>query len=184
MEEKHTPESVDENVQTDEETVIEVQGEISELQGQIEHLERSNAELTGQFLRLKADFENYKRRTRTQIEDIKAQAAVDVMISLLPVLDDFERAIQSAEKAENIEAITQGITMIYSKLMQTLGSHGLSPIEACGEPFDAELHEAISVLGETDGPLYVINELQTGYTLNGRVIRHTKVQVGELKGDS
>lgn len=162
------------------------QGESSELvylQEQNRELERRNAELANQLLRLKADFENYKRRTRAQIEEIKSQASADLIMDLLPVLDDFERAIASAEQTDHVEALAQGITMVFNKIMHTLGSHGLERINALGEPFDANLHEAVSVIGDTDGPLHVVNELQTGYILNGKVIRHTKVQVGELKGD-
>ena len=149
----------------------------------IDELERANAELANQFMRLKADFDNYKRRTRIQMEEIKAQAASEVMKDLLPVLDDFERALKSAEQTDKAEAIAEGVDMVFKKLMHTLGAHGLERIDAQGQPFDAELHEAISVIGDTDGQLHVINELQTGYMLNGKVIRHTKVQVGELKGD-
>ena len=153
------------------------------LRQQCEQLERINAELANQLLRLKADFENYKRRMRSQVEEIKAQASADLIVDLLPVLDDFERAIQSAQQTENVEALAEGIAMVYNKMMHTLGSHGLVRIEAVGEPFDANLHEAVSVVGSTDGPLHVMNELQAGYALNGKVIRHSKVQVGELKGD-
>jgi molecular chaperone GrpE len=155
----------------------------TELKEQCEQLERLNAELANQLLRLRADFENYRRRTRSQIEEIKAQASADLMMDLLPILDDFERAVQSAEQTDQVEALAQGITMVFSKMLHVLGSHGLARIEATGEPFDANLHEAVSVIGDTDGPLHVLQELQTGYTLNGKVIRHTKVQVGELKGD-
>ncbi|HHT73307.1 MAG TPA: nucleotide exchange factor GrpE [Firmicutes bacterium] len=195
MEEMHKPESaetvheaVEEHVEDCEvEERAEQAGEQApaetELKEQCEQLERLNAELANQLLRLRADFENYRRRTRSQIEEIKAQASADLMMDLLPILDDFERAVQSAEQTDQVEALAQGITMVFSKMLHVLGSHGLARIEATGEPFDANLHEAVSVIGDTDGPLHVLQELQTGYTLNGKVIRHTKVQVGELKGD-
>jgi molecular chaperone GrpE len=195
VEEMHKPESaetvheaVEEHVEDCEvEERAEQAGEQApaetELKEQCEQLERLNAELANQLLRLRADFENYRRRTRSQIEEIKAQASADLMMDLLPILDDFERAVQSAEQTDQVEALAQGITMVFSKMLHVLGSHGLARIEATGEPFDANLHEAVSVIGDTDGPLHVLQELQTGYTLNGKVIRHTKVQVGELKGD-
>jgi molecular chaperone GrpE len=195
VEEMHKPESaetvheaVEEHVEDCEvEERAEQAGEQApaetELKEQCEQLERLNAELANQLLRLRADFENYRRRTRSQIEEIKAQASADLMMDLLPILDDFERAVQSAEQTDQVEALAQGITMVFSKMLHVLGSHGLARIEATGEPFDANLHEAVSVIGDTEGPLHVLQELQTGYTLNGKVIRHTKVQVGELKGD-
>jgi len=201
VEEKHVPESAaaEQNEVCHDEDLIQAepaeQGEPSEhmddaegcqcsaIQKQCAQLERVNAELANQLLRLKADFENYKRRTRGQIEEIKSQASADLIIDLLPVLDDFERAIQSAQQTDKVEALAQGINMVFDKLMHTLGLHGLARINAQGEPFDANLHEAVSVIGEAEGPLHVMNELQAGYTLNGKVIRHTKVQVGELKGD-
>jgi len=194
MDEKHTEqqnmeefeddltfESAEAKVDSPEEANPQADSDV--LQQRIDELERANAELANQFMRLKADFDNYKRRTRIQMEEIKAQAASEVMKDLLPVLDDFERALKSAEQTDKAEAIAEGVDMVFKKLMHTLGAHGLERIDAQGQPFDAELHEAISVIGDTDGQLHVINELQTGYMLNGRVIRHTKVQVGELKGD-
>ncbi len=183
MDEKDLEQQVEqEQVESSEES--DAQSDFAPLQDRIDELERANAELANRFMRLKADFDNYKRRTREQIEEIKAQAASEVMKDLLPVLDDFERALKSAEQTDKADAIAEGVEMVFKKLMYTLGTHGLERIDAQGQPFDAELHEAVSVVGNTDGPLHVINELQTGYTLNGKVIRYTKVQVGELKGDS
>lgn len=136
-----------------------------------------------QYLRLYADFDNYKKRTaKEKIEWIQT-AGKDIISSLLEVLDDCERAEKEIAKSSNehTQKLEEGIQLILSKLRKTLEQKGLQPIESIGKPFDTEFHEAITEIPVTDENQKgnVIEELQKGYLLNGKIIRYTKVVVGK-----
>ena len=146
-------------------------------------LERKNAQLANQLLRLKADFENFRRRSRAQMEDLTLSANEELLQDLLPVLDNFERALESGEKSCPDSSVLEGVRMVYQGLMHTLNKYGLECIEAEGKPFDPKLHDAVVMEGEGGDHLQVLRQVQTGYLLNGRVIRHTKVLVGQVEGE-
>jgi molecular chaperone GrpE len=146
-------------------------------------LERKNAQLANQLLRLKADFENFRRRSRAQMEDLKLSANEELLQDLLPVLDNFERALESGEKSCSDSSFLEGVRMVHQGLMHTLNKYGLECIEAEGKPFDPEFHDAVVMEGEGGDHLQVLSQVQTGYLLNGRVIRHTKVLVGQAEGE-
>jgi molecular chaperone GrpE len=129
------------------------------------------------WLRLNAEFENYKKRTLREKSELIKTAGQEVIISLLPVLDDFERALKNAGPDDKTQ---EGIRLIYQKLKNMLEQKGLKPMEATGEDFDTDLHEAItSVKAEEEMKGKVVEEMEKGYFLNGKVIRHAKVIVGE-----
>lgn len=151
---------------------------VEEIYEQAEQLEREKAQLAQQLLRLKADFENFRRRTKNQMESIQLDANEKLLKDLLPVLDNFERALQ-AQKDQDEDPFYQGVQMVYQGLMNTLSNHGLTPISAVGQLFDPNLHEAVAMEGEGDNPLYVLAQVQTGYLLHDKVLRHTKVLVGQ-----
>lgn len=136
-------------------------------------------EANDRYLRLMADFENYKRRMSAERIQLMQSAAKDLIIELLPVMDDLERGLEAAgtpEPNSPAEAIAKGVQLIHHKLLHSLKSRGLSPLEATSKPFDAELHEAIGQAPGKNGE--VIAEVEKGYSLNGQVIRHSKVIVG------
>ncbi len=145
-----------------------------------EELERENAQLAQQLLRLKADFENFRRRSKGQMESLVLEANEQLLLDLLPVLDNFERALSSHSEGDQ-DPFWQGVQMVQQGLLTTLANHGLQAIVAEGQPFDPYFHEAISMEGEGGDSLVVVQQIQTGYLLNGKVIRHTKVLVGQNK---
>ena len=137
--------------------------------------EKAESNLTG-WQRAQADFANYKRRTEQEMQEIGKMANANLALSLLPVLDDFERALNSAPENQSDGSWVDGITLIYRKLKGALEAIGLSRIEASGEPFDPNIHEAVMQGKGKDG--IVIDELETGYMFQDKIIRPTKVVVG------
>lgn len=137
-------------------------------------------ELKDKYLRLYADFENFRRRTAKEKMDLLANANEGMLVALLPVVDDFVRAMQSIETAEDIAAVKEGVSLIYNKLNRTLESKGLKPMTAKGEVFNADLHESITQFPAPSDDLKgkVIDEVERGYYLNDKVIRFAKVIVG------
>ncbi|AQG82326.1 nucleotide exchange factor GrpE [Spirosoma montaniterrae] len=138
------------------------------------------AELKDKYLRLYADFENFRRRTAKEKLDLIGNANEGLLQALIPVVDDFERAMLSIEKTDDIAAIKEGIALIYNKLFKTLETKGLRPMVSKGEPFDADLHESITQFPAPSEDLKgkVIDEVEKGYFLNDKVIRFAKVIVG------
>ncbi|NLJ80342.1 MAG: nucleotide exchange factor GrpE [Firmicutes bacterium] len=162
--------------QNEEETVLEKE----EICSCAEKLEKENAKLVNQLLRLKADFENFRRRSKGQMEDLVSGANENLLQDLLPVLDDFQRALSAqAEACSEEDPFYQGVQMVHQSLERVLRTYGLKSIKAEGEPFDPNFHEAVSMTGEGGDTLVVLKETQTGYLLNGKVIRHAKVLVGQ-----
>jgi molecular chaperone GrpE len=136
--------------------------------------------LNDKYLRLYSDFDNYRRRSLKEILDIRKNAAEDVVVKLLPVLDDFERAITAFDATENSEGLKNGIILIYNKLMTILSGTGLEQMKTVGEPFNTDFHEAITSIGVPNEEMKnkVVDEIEKGYLLNGKVIRFAKVVVG------
>lgn len=143
--------------------------------------EEKYAELNDRFIRLYAEFENFRRRTNKEKVDIISTANGGLMKDILPVLDDFERAIANNENAEDITAVKEGFLLIFNKLKSTLESKGLKPMAAKGEAFDSELHEAIAnIPAPTENEKgKVVDDVEKGYYLHDKVIRFAKVVVGQ-----
>lgn len=143
-------------------------------------LENTIAELKEKNLRLLAEFENYKKRTTRERLELMNSASKDVIVSLLPVLDDFERAKKHAEESSG-ETFSEGVRLVYNRLTNILQSTGLKPMESMGETFDAELHEAITEVPAPTEDLKgkVLDVIEKGYMLNDKIIRHAKVIVGK-----
>ncbi len=137
------------------------------------------AELNDKFLRLFSEFDNFRKRTAKEKLDLTVTASENVIKDILPVLDDFERALQNMEKNGN-EADMQGVTLIYNKLKDTLKKKGLEEIEAMGVEFNTDEHEALTMIPapEEDQKGKVLDVIQKGYKLNGKVIRFARVVVG------
>jgi molecular chaperone GrpE len=143
-------------------------------------LKEEVAALNDKYLRLFAEFDNYKRRTQKERVELLQTAGKDIIISLLPVLDDFDRANKATENATDIEAIREGIVLVHGKLKSILAQKGLKEMESIHTPFDTDNHEAITKIpaATEDMKGKVVDELEKGYTLNDKVIRFAKVVVG------
>ena len=137
------------------------------------------AELNDKYLRLFSEFDNHRKRTAKEKLDLTATASENVIKDILPVLDDFERALQNMEKNGN-EADLQGVTLIFNKLKDTLKKKGLEEIEAMNAEFNTDEHEALTMIPapEEDKKGKVLDVIQKGYKLNGKVIRFARVVVG------
>ena len=138
-------------------------------------------ELNERFLRLHADFDNFKKRSRKEQLDTIDNANAQLLRDLLPILDDFERAIANNENADNIESVKEGFKLIHAKTLSLLSSKGLKAMDAKGEKFDSDLHEAIAnIPAPSDGEKgKVIEDIRKGYYLNDKVIRFAQVLVGQ-----
>ena len=144
--------------------------------------ERTKAEsYMANWQRAQADFVNFKRRTEQERNEVVMLASATLMLSLLPVLDDLERALENVSEKLSGFTWVDGIALIYRKLKATLESHGLSEIKALGEPFDPNCHEAALYAEGEEGK--VIEELQKGYKLHDRVLRPAMVKVGKGQGE-
>ncbi len=139
------------------------------------------AEWRDKYVRLSAEFDNYRKRTLKEKMDLMSSAGEDVIKSLLPVMDDLERALAAMEKTSDVAAVREGVVLISNKLRDTLRGRGLAEIEAVGQELDTDFHEAVAKIPAQDEAQKgrIIDVVQKGYKLNDKVIRHSKVVVGE-----
>ena len=153
---------------------------IEEMEQKIAALEEAAAKDKDDYIRLMAEFDNYRRRTSQEKLELVSMASTDTIKGLLPVLDDCERALKVLLESDDSDAAKEGTELIYSKLMSYLQSKGLAVIEAMDQTFDTDLHEAVAQfpVEEEEKKGKVFDVVQTGYTLNGKVIRFAKVVVG------
>ena len=153
---------------------------IAELEKKVMELEEKTAKDKDDYVRLMAEFDNYRRRTSQEKLDLISSASTETIKGMLPVLDDCERALKVLLESNDSDAAKEGTELIYSKLMSYLKSKGLAVIEAFGQPFDTDMHEAVAQfpVQEEEQKGKVFDVVQTGYTLNGKVIRFAKVVVG------
>lgn len=152
----------------------------AELEKKIEELEAKVAKDKDDYIRLMAEFDNFRRRTSQEKLELISTASTDTIKGLLPILDDCERALKVLLESDDSDAAKEGTELIFSKLMGYLKSKGLAVIDAMGQAFDTDLHEAVAQfpVQEEDQKGKVFDVVQTGYTLNGKVIRFAKVVVG------
>ena len=148
---------------------------------ELEELKAELAEAKDKYLRLFAEFENFKKRNTRERLELMRTAAQDTITNILPVLDDFDRAKSSAEDEGTSEVFSEGVLLVYNKLYSTLQAKGLEQMESTGEVFDPEVHEAITEIPVTDEDQKgkVIDTVEKGYTLNEKIIRFAKVVVGK-----
>lgn len=151
-----------------------------EKDAKIKELQTKTDELNDKYLRLYSEYDNYRKRTAKERIELIQTAGEDVFKSLLPVVDDFERAIKSNAETTDVKTITDGVTLIYNKFKNTLAQKGLEEMKSQGETFNTDLHEAITNIPAPSDDLKgkVVDELEKGYTLNGKVIRFAKVVIG------
>ncbi|MGP1421951.1 MAG: nucleotide exchange factor GrpE [Tannerella sp.] len=156
-------------------------GEASE-ENESADFETKYNELNDSHLRLRAEFDNYRKRTLREKADLIKMGGETALTGLLPVIDDFERALDTMKNAEDVSAaVAEGVELIYNKFMTYLAQQGVKPIEAVGQPFDTELFEAVATIPAPEEAQKgkIVDCVQRGYTLYDKVIRHAKVVVGE-----
>ena len=148
--------------------------EIEELKAQLE-------EQKDRYLRLSAEFDNYRKRTLKERSDMLKTVNGDTLSGMLPVLDDLERAMQSMQKATDVDAVREGVVLIYNKIQEFLKNKGIVEIDAMNQVFDTDLHEAITKIPAPTEDLKgkVVDVIQKGYKIDTKVIRYAKVVVGE-----
>ena len=153
---------------------------IEEMEKKVAELEEKTAKDKDDYIRLMAEFDNFRRRTAQEKLELVSMASTDTIKGLLPVLDDCERALKVLLESNDSDAAKEGTELIFNKLMGYLKSKGLAVIEAMNQPFDTDLHEAVAQfpVQEEEQKGKVFDVVQTGYTLNGKVIRFAKVVVG------
>ena len=153
---------------------------IEELELKVAELENKVAKDKDDYIRLMAEFDNFRRRTSQEKLELVSVASMDTIKGLLPVLDDCERALAVLRESKDADAAKEGTELIYHKLLAYLQSKGLALIDALGQDFDTDLHEAVAQfpVPEENKKGKVFDVVQTGYTLNGKVIRFAKVVVG------
>jgi len=149
-------------------------------ESELEALKMKLDEKNDQYLRLAAEFDNFKRRTAKERVELIQTAGKDVIVALLDVLDDCERAERQLEKTEDVAQIREGVQLVFNKLRSTLQGRGLKPMEAKGTEFNPDLHEAITEIPAGDEHTgKVVDEVTRGYYLNDKIIRFAKVVVGK-----
>lgn len=171
------PEDNTANAESEEDKAAEPDEEQDPLEKALAEIE----ELKTQALYKQAEFDNFRKRTIKEKADLILNGGEKTIQAILPVLDDFERAMQQAEKTDDVSAIKEGMELIFKKFLKTLESQGVKKIETDNQDFNTDFHEAVALvpgMGD-DKKGKVIDCVQTGYTLNDKVIRHAKVAVGQ-----
>ncbi len=155
-------------------------GQVADNQSDSVELQQQLEEMKDKYMRMVAEFDNYKKRSIREKLDFMKSAAQDTLSALLPVLDDFDRAKKFAEGKENA-AWDTGVDLVYQKLYTVVRNKGLEPMDATGEAFDPELHEAITEIPAPTEEMKgkVVDTVEKGYRLNDKIIRHAKVVVGK-----
>ena len=152
-----------------------------ELEKELEKAQETIDEQKDKYLRLSAEFDNYRKRTLKEKAELILNGGEKSLGSILPVVDDFERAIKTMETATDVNAVKEGVELIYNKFMAVLAQNGVKVIETKDQPLDTDFHEAIAVIPAPSEAQKgkILDCVQTGYTLNDKVLRHAKVVVGE-----
>ena len=152
-----------------------------ELEKELETAQETIEEQKDKYLRLSAEFDNYRKRTMKEKAELILNGGEKSLSSILPVGDDFERAIKTMETATDVQAVKEGVELIYNKFMATLAQNGVKVIETKDQPLNTDYHEAIAVIPAPSEAQKgkILDCVQTGYTLNDKVLRHAKVVVGE-----
>lgn len=152
-----------------------------QLQAQVDELTKEQEEMKDKYLRLSAEFDNYRKRTMKEKAELILNGSEKTITAILPVIDDLERALANMQKANDVEAVKEGVELIYNKFMQILGQNGVKAIETQEKELDTDYHDAIAIIDAPSDELKgkILDCVETGYMLNDKVIRHAKVVVGK-----
>jgi len=182
--EKKTKKDLPEEVQEKEVSVTEEPEEVSE-EEELEEKEKSSEEiiqeLQDKYIRLSADFDNYRKRTLKEKMDLIKLAGEDILLNLLPVMDDFDRALQTMNEAIDCKAMKDGVDLIHNKFKEFLSSNGIKEINAMNDEFNTDLHEAVTKVPAPSKKMKgkIVDVVEKGYFLHDKVIRYSKVVIGE-----
>ena len=151
------------------------------LQAEVEKLQAEQEEMKDKYLRLSAEFDNYRKRTMKEKAELILNGGEKAFKAILPVIDDMERALATMQKATDVEAVKEGVDLIYNKFIQILGQNGVQAIDTKEKELDTDYHDAIAIIDAPSEELKgkILDCVETGYTLNDKVIRHAKVVVGK-----
>lgn len=151
------------------------------LQAEVEKLQAEQEEMKDKYLRLSAEFDNYRKRTMKEKAELILNGGEKAFKAILPVIDDMERALATMQKATDVEAVKEGVDLIYNKFIQILGQNGVQAIDTKEKELDTDFHDAIAIIDAPTEDLKgkILDCVETGYTLNDKVIRHAKVVVGK-----
>ena len=182
MEEESTLKQDDSNLEEDlavEEVIENTEDCVSD--DQLELLQKTLRESQDKYIRLAAEFDNYRKRTLREKTELIQSAGESLLIEILPVVDDFERGIKQASTTEDMDALRTGMVLIFNKLKDFLTDNGVKEINSMNEPFNTDWHEAITNIPAPSKNMKgkIVDVIQKGYTLNDKVIRYSKVVVGE-----
>ena len=179
IEKEETKQNVEETTPETEQNAPEEEKELT-VEEQLEAANKEIANLNDQLLRKIAEFDNYRKRTIKEKTDLILNGGEKTIITILPVIDDLERALKNMQKAEDVNAVLEGVELIYKKFIDILGKQGVSIIDTKKADFDVDLHEAVAQLPAPTPELKgkVMDCTLTGYKLNEKVIRHAQVVVG------
>ena len=151
------------------------------LQAEVEKLQAEQEEMKDKYLRLSAEFDNYRKRTMKEKAELILNGGEKAFKAILPVIDDMERALATMQKATDVDAVREGVDLIYNKFIQILGQNGVHAIDTKEKELDTDFHDAIAIIDAPSEELKgkILDCVETGYTLNDKVIRHAKVVVGK-----
>lgn len=183
---ENAPDAAETSSATDNAADVDVDVEVVEdatdvLNAKIADLEAAIEKEKKEYLFLRAEFDNYRKRTLKEREELLRNAGEKVLLGILPIVDDFERGLAATKTSDDAEAVRQGMELIHNKLLKYLADNGVTPIESTGQPFDADLHDAIATIPAPAPELKgkVVDTTTRGYMINDKVLRHAKVAVGE-----
>lgn len=152
--------------------------DIQALEQEIEALRKNAEDTQNSYLRVLADFDNYRKRQREETARLSDSAREQVLLRLLPIVDNFDRSVQAAEAEHSYDSLVEGVTLTLKQIHEMLDKEGLEPIEAVGQEFNPEFHEALMRVETDEYPEnMIVDELEKGYMLNGRVLRPARVRV-------
>lgn len=154
--------------------------EEDQITNELEEIQKALEDMKDKYLRLSAEFDNFRKRTMKEKAELILNGGEKTIVSVLPILDDMERALSTMEKAEDVAAVKEGVDLIYQKFLKVLAQNGVKAVETDGKTLDTDYHEAVALIPspseEQKGK--IIDCVQKGYQLNDKVIRHAKVVVG------
>jgi len=152
-----------------------------QLQAQVDELTQQQEEMKDKYLRLSAEFDNYRKRTMKEKAELILNGSEKAFKAILPVIDDMERALATMQKATDVEAVKEGVELIYNKFIQILGQNGIQAMDTKEKELDTDYHDAIAIIDAPSEELKgkILDCVETGYTLNDKVLRHAKVVVGK-----
>lgn len=176
---ENTEEILDNKNQETQNQEVQNESEAKESLSELDELKAKYEQLNDTYLRSRAEFENYRKRTLVEKAELIKNGGEKVLTNILGVIDDFERGLNALETAENIEAVKEGMTLVYNKLQSFLKQNGVAAIDTKDQVFDTDLHEAITMIPAPDESMKgkVVDCVQKGYFLNDKVIRFAKVVV-------